>query len=120
MPSTPFVFPQPLNIPAATGLSASGNSNPVSLKNKSVNMAVTFHIKFTLGSLTNATFVAQVLNPDTSTWEDYNTGTTGTLTANSNVAIPVSCPGALQARVRYASTGTATNSAVVIDATCQQ
>jgi len=121
MPSFAFVMPQPLNIPSGTGLSASGNSNPINLPPKSANMAVTIHGKFTKGSLTNATFVVQALNPDGSTWADLIGAqyTTGALAADTNFAIPVLIPGVKQVRVRYASTGTTTGSAIVIDSTCQ-
>lgn len=123
MPSNPFVLPQPLNL---TPLAASGNSNAVSLPPRSINMAVTFHIKFTLGSLTNAQFIVQALNPDGTTWQDVIVGAggllgTALLVASANQAvIAVLAPGVKQLRVRYTSTGTVTSSAVVIDATVQQ
>lgn len=119
MPSFPYVMPQLMNL---TPLAASGNSNPVSLPPRSANMAVTIHIKFTKGSLTNATFIVQALNPDGSTWQDLVGAayTTGALTADSSLAIPVLLSGVKQVRVRYTSTGTVTSSAAVIDATVQQ
>lgn len=125
MPSLPFVLPQPLNIPTGTGLSASGNSTAISLPPKSANMAVTFHIKFTVGSLTNAQFIVQALNPDGATWEDVvgpNGSLLGTalITTSQNLAVSALLPGVKQARVRYTSTGTATSSGVVVDATVQQ
>lgn len=122
MPSIPFVLPQPLNIPTGTGLSASGNSNAISLPPRSANMAVTIHGKFTKGSLTNAAFFVQALNPDGSTWADLvgSQYASGTLTADGQFCIPVLLPGVKQVRVRYTSTGTATGSAIVIDATVQQ
>lgn len=118
MPSFAFVMPQPLNL---TPLAASGNSGTINLPPKTSNMAVTIHGKFTLGSLTNATFTVQALNPDGTTWANLVGAqyTTGVLTANTNFAIPVLAPGCKQLRVAYTSTGTVTGSAIVIDATCQ-
>jgi hypothetical protein len=122
MPSLPFVLPQPLNL---TPLAASGNSAAISLPPRSANMAVTFNIKFTVGSLTNAQFIVQALNPDGTTWQDVVTGAgalvgTAVLTANANQALSVLLPGVKQVRMRYTSTGSTTSSAVVIDATVQQ
>jgi len=119
MPSNPFVLPQPLNL---TPLAASGNSNPISLPPRSINMAVTFHIKFTKGSLTNAAFTIQALNPDGSTWASLIGAqyTTGTLSADTNCVLTALLPGVKQVRIAYTSTGTVTSSAVVIDATVQQ
>lgn len=122
MPSNPFVYPQLLNL---TPLAASGNTNPISLPPRSLAMNVTFHIKFTLGSLTNAQFFVQALNPDGTTWQDMVSDaggliSTAVLTANQNQAIPVYAPGVKQLRIRYVSSGTVTSSAVVIDTTTQQ
>ena len=125
MPSVPFVLPQPLNIAAATGLSASGFSNPISLPPRSADMSATFHFKFTLGSLTNVTFSIQALNPDGITWGSVITGGatalgTGVLTASGNYAISALLPGCKSLRVAYVTTGALTGSAVVIDCTVRQ
>ena len=125
MPSVPFVLPQPLNILAATGLSASGFSNPISLPPRSADMSATFHFKFTLGSLTNATFTLQALNPDGVTWGSLIQGGaiivgTGTLTASGSYAITCLAPGCKSLRVAYVTTGALTGSAVVIDCTVRQ
>ncbi len=122
MPSFPFVLPNLLTIPAATGLSASGNSAAASLPPRSSNMAVTVYVKFTQGSLTSAVVTLQVLAQDGSTWMDVNGAayTTGTMTADTNMAITALLPGVKQFRCRYTKIGTATNSALVIDATVQQ
>lgn len=122
MPSFPFVMPQMLNL---TPLAASGSSAVVNLPPRSADMLATIHIKFTLGSLTNAAFTIKALNPDGSTFETIiGNGTTplgtGTLTANGNFAFPVLVPGVKQLRVDYTTTGTATGSAAVIDCTVRQ
>lgn len=117
MPSFPFVMPQLLNL---TPLAASGNSAAVSLPPRSANMAVTVHVKFTKGSLTNATFFLQALNPDGTTWGDVIGAATAAVTADTNAAISAILPGVKQVRVRYVTTGTVTSSQAVIDATVQQ
>lgn len=122
MPSFPFVMPQPLNL---TPLAASGNSAAISLPPRSATMKATFHIKFTLGSLTNCQVIAQALNPDGATWQDIVVGAggllgTAVLVASNNLALQVEAPGVKQLRVRYTTTGTVTSSALVIDATVQQ
>jgi hypothetical protein len=120
MPSFPFVMPQVMN---TSPLAASGNSNPVSLIQKSANMAVTFHIKFTLGSLTNGVFTVQALNPDGATWGTVfaagGSYASGTLASSTNLAITVLAPGVKQLRVAYTTTGTVIGSGAVIDATVQ-
>lgn len=121
MPSSVFTYASPLVL---TPLAASGNSTAVSLPPKSQYMGVTFHIKFTLGSLTNATFTVQALNPDGATWQNLLTATgaaysTGALAASANVALAVAAPGCKQLRVAYISSGTVTSSAVTIDCTTQ-
>jgi hypothetical protein len=88
-------------------------------------MAATFHIKFTIGSLTNATFTLQALNPDGVTWGTVLSGagtavSTGALVANGNYALSVPTPGVKQLRVAYVTTGTLTSSGVVIDCTVRQ
>ena len=125
MPTVPYTFPQPLNIPTGTGLSASGNSNPVSTVQRTADMALTFHIKFTLGGLTNATFTLQALNPDGATWGAVLTGAgatvgTGVLVASGNFALTVASPGAKQMRIAYVTTGVTASSGVVIDCTSRQ
>lgn len=122
MPSFPFVFPQLMNL---TPLAASGNSNPINIPPKSGSMLVVVHIKFTLGSLTNASFTVQALNPDGSTWESMilagSTALgTGTITASGNYALGAICSGVKQIRVTYTTTGTVTSSAAIIDATTSQ
>jgi hypothetical protein len=122
MPSIPYVMPQLLNL---TPLAASGNSNPISLPPRSATCAVVFHIKFTKGSLTNGQVFVQALNPDGSTWADLIGGgstvlSTGTLSADTNIAIYCVAAGAKQLRCRYTTTGTVTSSVLVIDATVQQ
>ena len=125
MPSVPFVLPQPLNIATGTGLSASGFSNPISLPPRSADMAATFHVKFTLGSLTNATFTLQALNPDGVTWGTVITSgatavSTGVLTAAGSFAISALLPGCKSLRIAYVTTGVLTASGVVIDCTVRQ
>jgi hypothetical protein len=118
MPNYPFNFPTQ----TLTPLAASGNTNPITLKNRSVNAAAVFHIKFTLGSLTNATFTVQQQNPDGATWETLSGSqyTTGTVTASGGWAIAVG-PGITQpVRLAYTTTGTTTGSQVVLDVSCQQ
>lgn len=117
MPSLPFVLPQPLNL---TPLAASGNSAAISLPPRSANMAVTFHGKLTIGSLTNAQVFLQALNPDGTTWADVVGQNTAVLTANANFALSALLPGVKQVRCRYTSTGTVTSSALVLDASVQQ
>lgn len=122
MPTKAIQYPNLLNV---TPLAASGNSAGINLPPTSfASYGVTLHIKFTLGSLTNATIVPQILNPDGSTWQDlYAQGalsSSGTLTASTNLCMTLHVYGAKQFRVRYASTGTVTSSALVVDATGYQ
>lgn len=122
MPSFPFVLPQMLNL---TPLAASGSSAVVSLPPRSADMLATIHIKFTLGSLTNAAFTIKALNPDGTTFETIigNGSTalgTGTITASGNFAFPVLVPGVKQLRVDYVTTGTVAGSAAIIDCTVRQ
>lgn len=122
MPTKAIQYPNLLNL---TPLAASGNSNPINLPPTSfVSYGVTIYIKFTVGSLTNATFVPQILNPDGSTWCDYYVANavngTGTVTVSTNASLTVHVYGAKQMRVRYTTTGTVTSSAAVIDATGYQ
>ncbi len=111
MPSYPFTYsPQPLNVtPVTIGTT---NSGAVSLPPRSADMAVTFHIKFTLGSLTNAVFTVQALNPDGSTWQSLVGAqyASGTLTASTNLSISAMVPGAKQLRVQVVTTGAANTS----------
>lgn len=121
MPSFPFVMPQPLNL---TPLAASGNSAAISLPPRSSNMAVTFHGKLTIGSLTNAQIFMQALNPDGSTWADIVVGAggilgTALLTVSTNFVLSAILPGVKQVRCRYTTTGTVTSSVLVLDATVQ-
>src|SRR6266498_3861970 len=109
MPSFPYVQ----NLLNLTPLAASGNSSPISLPPRSATMNAVVHIRFTKGSLTNGSFFVQALNPDGSTWSDMLNLASGTLTADTNMAIPVNAAGVKQVRVRYATTGTVTSSAVV-------
>lgn len=122
MPSFPFVLPQMLNL---TPLAASGSSGVANLPPRSANMAATIHIKFTIGSLTNASFTVKALNPDGTTFETIigNGSTalgTGVITASGNFAFPILVPGVKQLRVDYTTTGTVTGSAAIIDCTVQQ
>jgi hypothetical protein len=122
MPSNIFVYPQLLNL---TPLLASGNTVGLSLPPRSLTQSLTFHIKFTLGSLTSAQFFVQALNPDGTTWADLQSDSGGSmstavLSATANVALPCFAPGVKQLRMRYVATGTLTSSAVVIDTTTQQ
>jgi predicted phage tail protein len=122
MPSFPYVMPQMLNL---TPLAASGNSSAISLPPRSANMAVTVQVKFTKGSLTNGQVILQALHVDGATWLDVVTGAgalvgTAVLTADSSLAFSAILPGVKQVRCRYATTGTVTSSALVIDATVQQ
>lgn len=110
------------NLLTVTPLAASGNSTAINLPFTSqAPYGIILHIKFTLGSLTNATVVPQLLNPDGSTWEDlYMQGAvsgSGTLTASTNLSLWLPAFGCKQFRVRYASTGTVTSSALTVDAT---
>jgi len=119
MPTRAIQYP---NLLTLTPLAASGNSTAINLPPSSlVSYGVIIHVKFTLGSLTNATVFPQVLNPDGSTWEDmYAQGaisSTGALVASGNLALTVFVFGCKQFRCRYTSTGTVTSSQLIIDAT---
>lgn len=123
MPTKALQYPNLLTIPTGTGLSASGNSTAINLPpTSSAPYGVVIHVKFTLGSLTNAVVIPQILNPDGSTWGDVYSGaalqSTGTMTVSTNAAMTIFPFGAKQFRVRYTSSGTATSSALVVDATC--
>ena len=111
-----FILPQPLNL---TPLAASGNSTALVLNPKSADMMCVWHIKFTLGSLTNCTVTIQILNPDGSTWQSLNGAqyTTGAMTVSTNTAIPVVCSGVKSVRATYTTTGTVTSSQLIIDCT---
>jgi hypothetical protein len=120
MPTKALQYPNLLNL---TPLAASGNSTAINLPpTSSAPYGVVIHVKFTIGSLTNATVVPQILNPDGSTWQDVYSGaaiqSTGTMAASTNAALTIFPFGAKQFRCRYTSTGTVTSSALVIDATC--
>lgn len=119
MPTKAYQYPNLMNL---TPLAASGNSTAINLPPTSqAPYGIVLHIKFTLGSLTNATVVPQILNPDGTTWQDIYVNaavqSSGTLTANTNLCMTIFPFGAKQFRVRYATTGTVTSSALVVDAT---
>ena len=120
MPCIQFTYPQPMNL---TPLLASGNSTPTSLVPRSSAFQGTFHGKFTLGSLTNATFNVQVLNPDAATWETLIVNgvavSSGVLAASTNFALPFAVPGCKQVRLAYVTTGVTTGSLAIIDLTTQ-
>lgn len=120
MPTKALQFPNLLNL---TPLAASGNSTAINLPATSAApYGVVIHIKFTIGSLTNATVVPQLLNPDSSTWQDIYVNaavqSSGALAASTNLAMTILPFGCKQFRCRYTSTGTVTSSALIIDATC--
>lgn len=80
-------------------------------------------IRFTKGSLTNASFKVQVSpdkSPDAATWFDVAASDSGVLTASANLAISCAVPGARMARVAYTATGTTTSSSVGIDFSWQE
>lgn len=120
MPSKLYQYAQLLNV---TPLAASGNSSAPTVPALGVNAmwGIKLHIKLTIGSLTNAQVVAQVLNPDGSTWEDdYVAGAlnaTSLSTVSNNFALTLFVYGCKSFRVRYTSTGTVTSSALIVDAT---
>lgn len=70
---------------------------------------VTVHLSFTLGSLTNATFTAQLLGPD-SNWRDVTDPGALTLSADGKKVFSVNAKGAKQFRVSISSSGTITSS----------
>lgn len=122
MPTKAIQYPNLMNL---TPLAASGNSTAINLPVTSLApYGVIVHVKFTIGSLTNAVVFPQVLNPDGSTWEDmYAQGavsSSGTMAASVNLAFTVFVFGCKQFRVRYTSSGTVTSSALVVDATGYQ
>ena len=120
MPTKALQYP---NLLTVTPLAASGNSTAINLPpTSSAPYGVVVHVKFTLGSLTNATVIPQILNPDGSTWQDIYVNaavqSTGAMAASTNACFTIFPFGAKQFRVRYTSTGTVTSSALTVDATC--
>jgi hypothetical protein len=110
------------NLMNLTPLAASGNSTAINLPFTSqAPYGVILHIKFTLGSLTNAAVIPQLLNPDGTTWEDlYMQGAvsgSGTMAASTNLSLWLPAFGCKQFRVRYTATGTVTSSQLIVDAT---
>lgn len=124
MPCSAFKFSRLLTVAAADGLGATGASSAVNLAPVSADQGCTFFINFTAGSLTNATFTAQG-SLDGTNWytlygENGYTYTTGALSADGSVALSVSGSGVKFLRISYASTGTATSSAVTVDCATQR
>lgn len=119
MPSFPFSYPRIMNLTPLVAGSAQF-TNAINIPQRSGSMLVNLLYQFTLGSLTNVVLTAQVLNMDGSTWHDILSTATAALVANTNGAIPVIAAGAKQVRLKYLATGTATSSALIVDAYTQQ
>lgn len=72
------------------------------------------HINFTIGSLTNGLFQAQVSDDGGATWRDCTDPGVLTLTATGNKFFVVDATGAKQFRVTVTGTGTVTSSSAAI------